>query len=48
MVAMNAQTYVRDLQEVAPGGGLIYDYPDGDYGETIHGIVAGTMTLRNT
>ncbi len=25
MVAMNAQTYVRDLQEVAPGGVLIYD-----------------------
>ena len=25
MVAMNAQTYARDLQEVAPGGVLIYD-----------------------
>ena len=25
MVAMNAQTYERDLQEVAPGGTLIYD-----------------------
>ncbi len=25
MVAMNAQTYGRDLQEVAPGGVLIYD-----------------------
>ena len=25
MVAMNAQTYARDLQEVAPGGMLIYD-----------------------
>jgi len=25
MVAMNAQTYTRDLQEVAPGGVLIYD-----------------------
>jgi 2-oxoglutarate ferredoxin oxidoreductase subunit alpha len=25
MVAMNAQTYARDLQEVAPGGYLIYD-----------------------
>src|SRR5688572_10574850 len=25
MVAMNAQTYARDMQEVAPGGVLIYD-----------------------
>ncbi|HSC15997.1 MAG TPA: 2-oxoacid:acceptor oxidoreductase subunit alpha, partial [Gammaproteobacteria bacterium] len=25
MVAMNAQTYARDLQEVAPGGVLLYD-----------------------
>src|SRR3989442_7480516 len=25
MIAMNAQTYTRDLQEVAPGGVLIYD-----------------------
>jgi 2-oxoglutarate ferredoxin oxidoreductase subunit alpha len=25
MVAMNAQTYTRDLEEVAPGGVLIYD-----------------------
>jgi 2-oxoglutarate ferredoxin oxidoreductase subunit alpha len=25
MVAMNAQTYAKDLQEVAPGGVLIYD-----------------------
>jgi len=25
MVAMNAQTYVRDMAEVAPGGWLIYD-----------------------
>ncbi|HEY9183438.1 MAG TPA: 2-oxoacid:acceptor oxidoreductase family protein, partial [Gammaproteobacteria bacterium] len=25
MVAMNAQTYLRDLEEVAPGGVLIYD-----------------------
>jgi 2-oxoglutarate ferredoxin oxidoreductase subunit alpha len=25
MVAMNAQTYARDLQEVSPGGVLIYD-----------------------
>ena len=25
MVAMNAQTYMRDLEEVAPGGVLIYD-----------------------
>jgi len=25
MVAMNAQTYARDLEEVAPGGVLIYD-----------------------
>ena len=25
MVAMNAQTYARDLQEVSPGGWLIYD-----------------------
>jgi 2-oxoglutarate ferredoxin oxidoreductase subunit alpha len=25
MVAMNAQTYARDLQEVAPGGVLVYD-----------------------
>ena len=25
MIAMNAQTYARDLAEVAPGGWLIYD-----------------------
>jgi 2-oxoglutarate ferredoxin oxidoreductase subunit alpha len=25
MIAMNAQTYTRDLQEVAPGGVLLYD-----------------------
>ena len=25
MVAMNAQTYARDLAEVSPGGWLIYD-----------------------
>jgi 2-oxoglutarate ferredoxin oxidoreductase subunit alpha len=25
MIAMNSQTYARDLQEVAPGGVLLYD-----------------------
>ena len=25
MVAMNAETYGRDLKEVAPGGYLVYD-----------------------
>src|ERR1700745_2599010 len=26
MVAMNAETYARDVKEVEPGGYLIYDY----------------------
>src|SRR5207237_1082797 len=29
MVAMNAETYARDVREVAPGGYLVYDYARG-------------------